>query len=74
MIQLSYTKDWHTPQAIWFDLLSDPKPIEYHHHFYDYQYLTEGDAEQMLNDPYVTQSVKDILQKTLLDKISPSSI
>jgi len=45
MIQLSFTSDWHTPVAIWFDLLYDEKPDEYHQ-FYGYQYLTEEEAEQ----------------------------
>ena len=66
MIQLSFTKDQSTPTAIWFDLLSDSIPTEYHHHFYGYQYLTEEDAEQMLDDPYVTQPVKDELQNALV--------
>lgn len=58
MIQLSFTKDLNTPVAIWFDLLQDERPNEYYYHFYDYQYLTEEDAEKMLSDPFVSESVK----------------
>lgn len=64
MIQLSFTKDMHTPQAIWFDLLHDEKPEEYHWHF-RYVYLTEEEAEEMLNNPYVTESVKTELANAL---------
>ena len=66
MIQLSFTKDLHTPVAIWFDLLMDEKPIEYDHHFYNYQYLTEEEAEQMLYDPHTTKSVKQALEDALI--------
>lgn len=65
MIQLSFTKDLHTPVAIWFDLLQDERPSEYHNHFYNYQYLTEEDAEQMLSDPFVSESVKAELANAL---------
>ena len=65
MIQLSFTNDLHTPVAIWFDLLQDEKPNEYHNHFYNYQYLTEEDAEQMLSDPFVSESVKSALADAL---------
>ena len=66
MIQLSFTKDLHTPIAIWFDLLYDEKPYEYHNNFYNYQYLTEEDAEQMLDDPHITNSVKQALESALI--------
>jgi hypothetical protein len=65
MIQLSFTKDLHTPNAVWFDLLWDDKPDEYHNHFYGYQYLTEEEAEQMLDDPFITNSVKQELESVL---------
>ena len=65
MIQLSHTKDLHTPVAIWFDLLHEPRPDEYDKHFYGYQYLTEEEAEQMLDDPFVTESVKEALSDAL---------
>lgn len=64
MIQLSFTKDMHTPQAIWFDLLHDERPEEYIWHF-RYVYMTEEEAEEMLNDPYVTESVKTELANAL---------
>lgn len=66
MIQLSFTKNWNTPVAIWFDLLCDEKPDEYHNNFYNYQYLTEEDAEQMLDDPHITDSVKQVLESALI--------
>jgi len=66
MIQLSFTRDLHTPVAVWFDLTYDQKPDEYHHHFYNYRYLTEEDAEQMLDDPFVTDSVKSVLADVLV--------
>ena len=65
MIQLSFTSDLHTPNAIWFDLLYDAMPEEYPHHFKNYEYLTEEDAEQMLDDPHVTDSVKEALWEAL---------
>ena len=65
MIQLSFTKDLHTPHAVWFDLLWDEKPNEYPRHFSNYQYLTEEEAEQMLDDPHVTDSVKQTLADEL---------
>ena len=65
MIQLSFTSDLHTPVAIWFDLLQDERPNEYHNYFYNYQYLTEEDAEQMLSDPFVSESVKAELADAL---------
>lgn len=64
MIQLSFTKDMHTPQAIWFDLLKDARPEEYHWHF-SYEYLTDEEAEEMLNDPFVSESVKTELANAL---------
>lgn len=65
MIQLSFTKDLHTPVAIWFDLIYDPMPSEYPHHFYGYEYLTEEDAEQMLNDSCISDDVKIALADAL---------
>ena len=65
MIQLSFTRDLHTPNAVWFDLLYDQMPEEYPNHFKNYEYLTEEDAEQMLDDPYVTDSVKEALWEAL---------
>jgi hypothetical protein len=65
MIQLSFTSDLHTPNAVWFDLLYDQMPEEYPNHFKNYEYLTEEDAEQMLDDPYVTDSVKKALSEVL---------
>lgn len=64
MIQLGFTKDLHTPQAIWFDSLKDPRPEEYSWHF-RYEYLTEQEAEEMLNDPFVSESVKTELANAL---------
>lgn len=66
MIQLSFTKKCHSPQAIWFDLLHDSRPDEYSQHFYGYQYLTEEEAEQMLDDPCVSQVVKNELSNALV--------
>lgn len=65
MIQLSFTNDLHTPVAVWFDLLQDETPTEYPTHFHKYEYLTEEDAEQMLDDPHVTDSVKKALSEAL---------
>jgi hypothetical protein len=65
MIQLSFTRDLHTPNAVWFDLLCDEMPEEYSNHFYNYEYLTESDAEQMLDDPYVSDAVKKALAEAL---------
>lgn len=65
MIQLSFTKDLNTPVAIWFDLIYDPMPSEYPYHFYGYEYLTEEDAEQMLNDPCTSDDVKIALADAL---------
>jgi hypothetical protein len=65
MIQLSFTNDLHTPVAVWFDLLQDEMPQEYPNHFNSYEYLTEEDAEQMLDDAYVTDSVKEVLWEAL---------
>ena len=65
MIQLSFTRDLHTPNAVWFDLLYDEMPEEYSNYFYNYEYLTENDAEQMLNDPYVSDAVKKALAEAL---------
>ena len=65
MIQLSFTNDLHTPVAVWFDLLYDEMPQEYPNNFNSYEYLTEEDAEQMLDDVYVTDSVKEVLWEAL---------
>ena len=65
MIQLSFTKDMNTPQAIWFDLLHDERPPEYLWHF-RYEYLTEEEAEEMLSDPFVTEAVKIELADALV--------
>jgi hypothetical protein len=65
MIQLSFTNDLHTPNAVWFDLLQDEMPEEYPYHFNSYEYLTESDAEEMLDNPYVTESVKKALSEVL---------
>ena len=63
---IEFQKDLHTPIAIWFDLLCDEKPDEYHNNFYNYQYLTEEDAEQMLDDPHITDSIKQELESALI--------
>ncbi len=42
-----------------------PKPEEYPYHFKNYEYLTEIEAEQMLDDPYVLDSVKKELLEVL---------
>ena len=65
MIQLSFTNDLHTPVAVWFDLLYDEMPHEYPNNFNSYEYLTEEDAEKMLDDAYVTDSVKEVLWEAL---------
>ena len=65
MIQLSFTSDLHTPNAIWFDERYEDKPEEYPYHFKKYEYLTEIEAEQMLDDPYVLDSVKKELLEVL---------
>ena len=41
-------------------------PTEYPNHFKNYEYLTEEDAEQMLDDPYITDSVKEALWEALI--------
>jgi len=64
MIQLSFTKDLHTPVAIWFDE-DDEIPQEYIWTHY-YKYLTKKEVEQMLDDPHTTKSVKQALQDAMI--------
>ena len=65
MIQLSYTKDYYTPVIISYDE-DEPKPDEYPLHFRGYEYLTDEEALQMLDDQYVTNQTKEALKKILL--------
>jgi len=62
MIQLSFTKDLQTPNAIHFD---DEKPEEYFWHFYNYQYLSDDEALALLNDDCVSPTVKQAISEVL---------
>jgi hypothetical protein len=65
MIQISFTRDYHTPLFTWYDE-DETKPDEYPLHFRGYEYLTDEEALQMLDDQYVTNQTKEALKKILL--------
>lgn len=65
MIQISFTRDWHTPQVIWYDE-EEEKPIEYPQDFKGYEYLSDEEALKMLEDEFVTKATKDAIRKVLL--------
>lgn len=62
MIQLSFTKDLHTPVAIYF---TENDPDEYHHHFHSYEYLDDSEAIAMLQDEFVTNETKKAIKEAL---------
>jgi hypothetical protein len=61
MIQLSFTKDLQTPNAIYFD---DEKPEEYSWHFF-YKYLSDDEALALLDDDCVSPTVKQVILEVL---------
>ncbi len=58
MIQISYTKDLHTPNVVYFNPDWDEKPHEYHHHFSHYRYYSDKEALEILEDETESPEVK----------------
>ena len=70
MIQLSYTNDFFTPNVVWFDERFQDNPDEFPTFFQDYLYLTDKEAKEMLDDPYVTTETKKTLACVLVESDS----
>jgi hypothetical protein len=61
MIQISYTKDLHTPNVIYFNLDWDEKPHEYHYHFSHYRYYSDKEALEILEDETESSELKNAI-------------
>jgi hypothetical protein len=61
MIQISYTKDLHTPNVIYFNPDWDEKPHEYHHHFCHYRYYSDKEALEILEDETESSELKNAI-------------
>jgi hypothetical protein len=61
MIQLSYTKDCHTPNVVYFNPDWDEEPEEYHHHFKYYKYYSDKQALEILEDDTEAPELRDAI-------------
>ena len=63
MIQLSYTKDCHTPNVVYFNPDWDEEPDEYHHHFKYYKYYSDKQALEILEDETEDFALREAIGK-----------
>jgi hypothetical protein len=63
MIQISYTKDLHTPNVVYFNPDWDEKPHEYHHHFSHYRYYSDKEALEILEDESESSELKNAISE-----------
>jgi hypothetical protein len=63
MIQISYTKDLHTPNVVYFNPDWDEKPYEYHHHFSYYRYYSDKEALEILEDETESPELKNAISE-----------